>query len=265
MNRIERTFAELEEHGKRGLIPYVCAGAPEPDGLTRLLPALDQAGASVIEVGIPYSDPIADGPVIAASMHRALEMGMTPGRALEQVAQVRDQVNAGLVAMVSVSLVYAGGGAKFIQHCRDAGFDGFIFPDAPLESSGELVDAAREAGMTATLLIAPTTDKDRARAIAERCTGFIYMLARAGITGERDDAPEVEDRVRMVRDVTDVPIACGFGISNADHVRAVVAHADAAIVGSALVRRIDDAHERGGDWVEVAAGLVRDLAGGLPS
>jgi len=259
MNRIEQRLSEARQRSAGALIPYVCAGAPALDALARVLPVLERAGASVIEVGIPYSDPIADGPVIAASMHKALERGMTPELALEQIASVRERLESGIVAMVSVSLVYAAGIGAFIGRCRDAGVDGFIFPDAPLEESDELVSAAKEAGLTASLLISPTTPGDRAAQIAETCTGFIYMIARAGITGEREAPPEVADRVRALRGVTKLPIGCGFGISTAEHVRAVCEHADAAIVGSALVRRLD----AGGDPYAEAESFVTELSTGL--
>lgn len=260
MNRIEGSLADTRERGQGALIPYVCAGSPSVDTLPRLLPVLERSGASVIEVGIPYSDPIADGPVIAASMHAALERGMTPGLALEQIASVRERVEAGIVAMVSVSLVHAAGFGAFVERCRDAGVDGFIFPDAPLEESDELIAAAGEAGLTASLLIAPTTPPDRAARIAEACTGFVYLIARAGITGERDAPPEIAERVRELRGVTRLPIACGFGISTPEHVRAVCEHADAAIVGSALVRRLD---AEAVDPVSEAESFVTELSTGL--
>ncbi len=264
MNRIDAAFAGLKERGHGGLMPFVCAGAPTLDALTEVLPALSDAGAAVIEVGIPFSDPIADGPVIAAAMHEAIGRGITPARVFEQVRAVRDRVSSGLVAMVSVSLVHAmGGGPAFCERAREAGFDGCIFPDAPLEESAELGAACRAHGLTCSLLIAPTTPEERARLIAEQCSGFIYLLARAGITGERSDAPEVADRVRMLRRVTALPIACGFGISTADHVRAVVEHADAAIVGTALVRRLEKAS--GGSLGGVCEEFLAELSTGLVS
>ncbi|RMH30412.1 MAG: tryptophan synthase subunit alpha [Planctomycetota bacterium] len=264
MSRIEAAFAGLKERGHGGLMPFVCAGAPTLDALTEVLPALSDAGAVVIEVGIPFSDPIADGPVIAAAMHDAIGRGITPTKVFDQVRAVRDRVSSGLVAMVSVSLVHAmGGGAAFCERARGAGFDGCIFPDAPLEESEELGAACRDHGLTCSLLIAPTTPKDRARLIAERCTGFVYLLARAGITGERSEAPEVADRVRMLRRVTALPIACGFGISTPDHVRAVVEHADAAIVGTALVRRLEQAGN--GSLRRVCEDFLAELSTGLVS
>ncbi|RMH14704.1 MAG: tryptophan synthase subunit alpha [Planctomycetota bacterium] len=262
-NRIERIFAELRASDARALMPFVCAQHPFPDATGPMLEAVASAGASVIEVGIPFSDPIADGPVIAAAMHEALQQGSHPRAVFEQVRSVRDRIEAGLVAMVSVSIVYRFGVERFISEAASAGFDGFIFPDAPLEWSDELTSRARDAGLIASLLIAPTTPPERAERIAGACSGFIYLLARAGITGERDEAPRIERRVAQLREVTDLPIACGFGISTPEHVHAVTRHADAAIVGSALVRRIDQAHREGRSAIEAAGQFVRELAAGL--
>lgn len=267
MSRINSIFADLRSQGRKALMPFLCAGYPRPGLLGDSLKAVEQAGASIVEIGIPFSDPIADGPVIAAAMHEALEAGLTPDAIFAEVAAARSAVNVGLVAMVSVSIVNRmsqQGLASvdgFIAKAQKAGFDGFIFPDAPVEESGDLVSAARDHGMTASLLIAPTTSPDRAGRIAQASSGFVYLLARAGITGERDDAPEIAGRVEMLRQVTDLPIACGFGISTASHVRAVVAHADAAIVGSALVRRM--ALGFGTDPVGQAKAFTESLAAGL--
>lgn len=259
MNRVERAFA-----GGRGvLVPYVCPFDPTEDAVERLLPRLEQAGAGVIEIGLPYSDPIADGPVIAAAMHRALQRGATPDGVFEQVARARGGVGCGLVAMCSVSIVHAMGAEAFVTRAKDAGFDGFIFPDAPVEESDELLAATREAGLTCSLLVSPTTPAERAARIAEACTGFIYLLARSGITGERSDAPDIADRVTMLREHTKTPIAAGFGISTPEHVRAVVEHADGAIVGSALVRRMHEAAESGGDAIETGGNFTAELAAGL--
>lgn len=262
-NRVDRVFAQLRAEGKRGLMPFVCGQHPAPGATGRVIEAVASGGASVIEVGIPFSDPIADGPVIAAAMHEALVAGSTPAGVFEAVAEVRERVECALVAMVSVSIVWRVGAQAFIDQARGAGFDGFIFPDCPLDEGGELSKRAADAGMTCSLLIAPTTTPERAEKIAGASTGFVYLLARSGITGERADAPDVSGRVARVREWTDLPIACGFGISTAAHVRAVTQHADSAIVGSALVRRLSEAHAAGRDVAEEAGGFVRELAGGL--
>lgn len=262
-NRIERIFGHLRARHGRALMPFLCAQHPAPDATGPLIEACARGGASIIEIGFPFSDPIADGPVIAAAMHEALVQGSRPGTIFEQVHAVRDRVDVGLVAMVSVSIVRRIGVERFIARAKEAGFDGFIFPDAPLESSEELTARAREAGLVASLLIAPTTPPERAAKIAGACSGFVYLLSRAGITGERDEAPRIDRRVRQLREVTELPIACGFGISTPEHVRAVVQEADAAIVGSALVRRIDKARQEGRSPTIEAEAFVRELAGGL--
>ncbi|MDQ7013370.1 MAG: tryptophan synthase subunit alpha [Planctomycetota bacterium] len=260
MTRIETIFRDARQQGRRLIMPFVCAGHTKPDTLVHFLPALQHAGAGVVEIGLPFSDPIADGPVIAAAMHDALERGTTPEQVFNQVAQVRASLDIGLVAMVSVSIVYrAGGPDGFAAQAAQAGFDGVIYPDAPFEEADDLLAAAREAGMTASLLISPTTPAARAEAIAKACSGFVYLLARTGITGERSDAPDVAGRVAALRKATDTPIACGFGISTPEHVRAVVQHADAAIVGSALVKRMSQAEADGQDAVEAAVAFVREL------
>ena len=272
MNRIESIFRDLRAAGRRGLMPFVCGGHPFPRATAAVLPRLQAAGASIVEVGIPFSDPIADGPVIAAAMHEAIRpagaggCGATPMSVFDEVASVRGSLSIGLVAMCSVSIVYRmGGPAGFIQQARAAGFDGVIVPDMPLEESGDLAAAAKALGVCLSLLVAPTTPPARAAEIARASSGFVYLLARSGITGERSEAPQVEGAVAALRKATDLPIACGFGIGTADHVRAVVRHADAAIVGSALVRRMTETHRAGSDAVAAAAALVAELAGGLPA
>jgi tryptophan synthase alpha chain len=262
--RIDDIFSSLRQQGRKALMPFICGGYPDPKAWPRLLPELEQAGASIIEVGIPFSDPIADGSVIAAAMNQALRAGVTPWGLFEEVAHARASVSAGLVAMISVSLVHrAGGFRQFVPRARDAGFDGLIVPDCPIEESAELVDATASAGLCLSLLIAPSTPPKRAEQIVKACSGFVYLLARAGITGEQGDLPVIEGRVARLRQMTDLPIAVGFGISSPEHVRAVVRHADAAIVGSALVRHMAQAAAAGADPVPAAATFTRNLCSGL--
>lgn len=264
MSRIDRIFEELRAKGRKALMPFVVAGDPTLDALPGTLSALEQAGASIAEIGIPFSDPIADGPVIASAMHDALQNGVTPRAIFDEVAAARPSLGVGLVAMVSASIVHRMGGPRgFAAAAKDAGFDGLIVPDAPLEESGDLRDAARATGLTLSLLIAPTTPRERAIEIAKATTGFIYMLARGGITGEQSELPDVSKRVVALREVTNLPIACGFGVSTKEHVAAVVKHADAAIVGSALVRRMGEAAKTNKYVPHEARAFVRELAEGL--
>lgn len=270
MGRIDDIFRALRFQSQEqppsrraALMPFICGGHPAPGMLGPLLAALEKGGASVVEIGIPFSDPIADGPVIAAAMQQALTQGGTPEALFEEIARARSRTDLGLVAMVSVSIVLRVGLAGVIEMARRAGIDGFILPDLPVEESGPVLGPIRDAGFSTSLLIAPTTTPRRAELIARACSGFVYMIARAGITGETSAAPEIGERVAMLRRTTDLPIACGFGISTPEHVREVVRHADAAIVGSALVRKLSDAHAAGQDVISVAETFTSRLAAGL--
>ncbi|NOG52806.1 MAG: tryptophan synthase subunit alpha [Planctomycetes bacterium] len=264
-NRIVRALTGVRDAGRTALMPFVTAGYPDLDTTIELLPRLERAGASVCEIGLAYSDPIADGPVIAESMHEVLESGTTLDDVLSGIRRARDSIAMGLVVMVSYSIVHRIGLESFVTKCLDAGFDGFIFPDLPVEESGDACRVTADAGATCSLLVAPNTAEKRANRIAEACTGFVYLLARAGITGERSGVPSsVGPRVEQLRSVTGTPIACGFGISTAEAVRAVTSHADAAIVGSAIVRRMKDSAALPRDeMLDVIEGFVKELAGGL--
>lgn len=249
MNRIDAAFTDLRVRKAKAVLPFVVGCSPGFGDTAMLIPALAGAGAPVIEVGIPFSDPIADGPVIAEAMHKAIGRGAAPRAVFDQVAASRRDpaaANVGVVAMMSVSLAWRLGFDQTVAMAVECGVDGFIFPDLPLEESDELRAKVLDAGLVMPMLIAPTTPAERAARIARACTGFIYLLARTGITGEGGSGPvgqqtSLADRVRSLRAVTDLPIACGFGISTPDDVRAVVRDggADAAIVGSALVRRLE--------------------------
>jgi len=265
MNRIDQIFADLRRDGSRGLMPFITAGVPDLAVTAELLVAIQRAGAVVCEVGIPFSDPIADGPVIAASMAQAVERGVRPVDVLKMVASVRARLNMGLLAMVSYSVVYRLGIGPFLRDAASAGFDGFIFPDLPVEESEAVVDQVADLGLVSSMLVAPTTPIDRAHRIARSCSGFVYVLARTGLTGERGGVPrELGPRIERLRAATDLPMAVGFGISNRQQVRQVVAVADAAIVGSAIMRRIGEHLKgRGTALADDVERFVVDLVTGL--
>lgn len=258
-NRIQRCFTEHRAAGRPAVMPFVTAGFPSLECTTAVLPALSQAGAGIIEVGIPFSDPIADGPVIAASMHDALVAGCTPAKVFETIAAVRSQVHAGLAGMVSTSIVHAMGVDAFTQQAAAAGLDGLIVPDMDLHDAPALRKACDARNLTCTFLVAPTSGPERVKRIAELCSGFVYGLARVGITGERTDAPDAKPVVDRIRAHTTLPVAVGFGISTAAHVRDVGAYADGVIVGSSLVRRMQDAHASGHDAAAAAVAFVKTL------
>lgn len=267
MNRIDALFRDLRARNGKALMPFVTAGDPDLAATAQLLQACQRSGGAICELGFPFSDPIADGPVIQASMTHALAKGVRPGQILDMVRQVRPSLSIGLVAMVSYSIVHKLGTAKFVADCKAAGIDGFIFPDLPVEESEQTSKLVKDAGLIMSLLIAPTTPIERARKIAQASSGFVYVLARAGITGMRSDLPaDLTARIDDLRKVTDLPIAVGFGIATAAHVKQVCAAADAAIVGSAIMRRIADEREKGsasGAIVSNIEHFVKELAGGL--
>ncbi|MHC5025469.1 MAG: tryptophan synthase subunit alpha [Planctomycetota bacterium] len=258
-SRIESIFADLRESGRRAIMPFITGGHPTLATTAAVLPALQSAGASIVEVGIPFSDPIADGPVIAAAMHEVLESGVTLDDVFATVARVRPTVDLGIVAMVSHSIVHRTGAEAFTASAAAAGFDGLIVPDLDLDTADGLRALTDAAGLTLSPLVAPTTEGPRLERIVGLATGFVYVLARAGITGESTDLPDVAGRVEALRAMTDLPLAVGFGISTAEHVRHVTRSADAAIVGSALVRRMSGP----GDAVAEAGAFIGDLARGL--
>jgi len=239
-------------------MPFITGGYPSLDVTTAAIETIAHAGASIIEVGIPFSDPIADGPVIAASMHDALQNGADPQSVFNAVRAARAKTSVGLVAMVSVSIVTRIGAKNFISQAAESGFDGLIVPDLDLSQARELSNLCETRDIALALLVAPTTSPARMAQITESCRGFIYLLARAGLTGEQESSPEISGSVNAIRSVSKLPIAAGFGISTPEHVAAVTKYADAAIVGSALVRRMGK-----GDPVSAAADFTRLLATGL--
>ena len=258
---VARAFAKCRASGRPAVLPFVTAGYPNLASTAALLPRLSAVCGSIIEVGIPFSDPIADGPVIAESMHEALVAGCTPEGVFAAVRAVRAQVQCALVAMVSVSIVDRMGAERFAREAAAAGFDGLIVPDIDIEDAPALRAACDAAGITCTLLVSPTSSPERIARITALCSGFVYALARVGITGERSDAPDVAPLIARIRATTALPIAAGFGISTAAHVAAVTAHADGAIVGSALVRRMREAIAAGRSPEDAAVELVTSLVG----
>jgi tryptophan synthase alpha chain len=242
-------------------MPFITAGYPSLEATEQVIPKLEKAGASIIEVGFPFSDPIADGPVIAASMHQALQSGVTPRQIFDVIARVRNKTNLGLLAMVSDSIITRMGPEQFICDAAAGGFDGLIVPDIDVDAAAPIAGLAKIHNLTLTLLIAPTTADERIERIAHLCTGFIYLLARVGITGESQslDLKNLTARMKQIRQYTNLPVAVGFGISSRAHVQQVLQIADAAIVGSALVRRMG-----GPDAVAAAADFVADLSSVCP-
>lgn len=248
-------FSELRKSKRVGVMPFIAAGYPDLNATRELLPALERAGASAIEVGIPFSDPIADGPVVQEAFTAALSRGLKLKDVLRTVREARSSVSIPLVSMVSYSIVFRYGAEKYFADAKDAGFDGLILPDLPPPEAESICEKARKAGLDTTLLIAPTTSLERRREIARLCSGFIYLLSVTGITGERQTLPEhLAEQLRQLKQLTDTPLCVGFGISKREHVAQLSGLADGAIVGSAVVRRMKDG-------VGAVESYVRELVG----
>ena len=245
IDKLEAMFAANRAAGRKALAPFVTAGDPDADATVAILEALDRAGASVCELGVPYSDPIADGPVIQASYTRALGKGLSLAGVFDIARRASAACGMPILAMASYSLIYRRGIDRFVADAVAAGLAGFVVPDLPIEESDDLDAACRTAGLALVRLVTPTTPPDRAEAIARKSTGFLYCVSVAGVTGARTELPPgLVDRVKWLKTKTDVPILVGFGISGPEQVKAVAAVADGVIVGSALVRRISEAAGR---------------------
>jgi tryptophan synthase alpha chain len=242
MSRLADAFARAKAGGRPGLVTYVTAGDPTLERTAGILRALDRAGVTVIEVGVPFSDPLADGPVIQRATERALASGTTLAGVLDLIASVRAEIRAGIVIFSYANPIMRLGAEAFADRAKAAGVDGVLVLDLPLEEAGDFRALLEARGIDTILLLSPTTTDERLRKAASVGSGFLYAISRLGVTGVRDQiADGAEDMVRRIRAVSDLPVALGFGISKPEHVREVGRWADAAVVGSALVNVIAEA------------------------
>jgi len=262
--KIKDKFTELKSRNEGALIAYICAGDPTPEATAEIVHALVSGGADIIELGLPFSDPIADGPTIQASIERALDSGMNPDIFFDLVRSLDVDVAAEvpLVVMTYYNLIFKRGLERFVCDCVDSGISGIIVPDLPVEESDDLAVQCKKHGVDLIFLIAPTTYPERMKKIAERGSGFIYLVARTGVTGARADvADSTISLIEAVRSTTrtSTPLAVGFGISTGDQASAMIkAGADGAIVGSAFVNIIAD----GRDVPERVEQLTQELKAG---
>lgn len=245
MHPIDALFERLRTHKRKAFMPFITAGDPDLGTTEVVIHELARRGADLVEIGFPYSDPIADGPVIQASYTRALDRGLHIGDILKMVRRVAASTPAPLVGMVSYSLVYHHQAGRFVADTQEAGLSGLIIPDLPIEESEDIARLASQRDFKLIQLITPTTPRERAVRIARLSTGFLYYVSVTGITGERDRLPaELLDQLRWLRGQTDLPICVGFGISRPEHVQTLRDVADGVIVGSALVRYLEQASTR---------------------
>ena len=265
MNRIVERFNRLKQQGKKGFIVYIGAGDPNLETTRQLALAFDQAGVDVLELGVPFSDPLADGLVNQLAAQRGLESGTTPPKVLETVAAIRRNSQVPIVLYVYFNILHRRGLKQFIADCAKAGVDGLLVLDLPPEESDNYEALMREAGLCQIYLVAPTTPDDRIALIVKRAAGFIYYVSREGVTGMQDKvAANIADMTAKIRAHTQLPIAVGFGISNPEQAKLVAQHAEAIVVGSAIVNQIAE-HGKSPELVKRVSAFVESLAGAVKS
>jgi len=258
VGRIADTFSSLKQQGKKGIIPFVTAGDPDLATTEKLLIELSQAGATLIELGVPFSDPMADGPVIQRASERALKHGFGLQELLDTVARARKRIDTPIILFSYYNPLLQFGLKPLAQATRDAGLDGVLVTDLTPEESGEFEAELRANDLNMIFLIAPTSTDERLRLVAEHASGFIYAVSRAGVTGARSSVSvEAERLVTRMRQFSTLPIAVGFGISNAEQVADVRRYADAVVVGSAIVAEM----ERLGTAPDLAERIGRFVTG----
>ena len=242
MSRIEQVFADASNQGRMTFMPFITAGDPDTDTTAAVLCCLRDAGVDLIELGFPYSDPIADGSVIQTSYTRALNNGIKVESIFAMMDSLQNEGLPPVLAMVSFAIIFRFGTEAFINRAAAAGFSGLIIPDLPADEAEDVAAIARTHGMDLVQLIAPTTSEDRTQQVLNASSGFVYCVSVAGTTGVRSALPaELSDQLARLRTLTDLPLAVGFGISGPDQVAELQGVADGAIVGSAIVRLIEQA------------------------
>ncbi|MEZ6088531.1 MAG: tryptophan synthase subunit alpha [Pirellulaceae bacterium] len=242
MSVLDEAFSQLRSEERKALLPFITAGDPDLDFTAELLQDFCEAGAFACEIGVPYSDPIADGPVIQASYQRALDGGFRLRQLFEMRKRIESLITIPTLTMTSYAIIYRIGLERYIEQAQEAGFCGAIVPDLLVEEAADFSNLCRQHDFNLIQLVTPTTPRPRQVRIAESSTGFLYFVSVTGITGERNELPtELIDNVGWLREQTDLPICIGFGISQPEHIHKLAPVADGLIVGSAIVRRIAEA------------------------
>jgi len=259
MTRISTCFAELRRRGEAALIPFIMAGDPDLDTTRALLREVAAAGADAIEVGVPFSDPTADGPVLQRSAERALRRGASLPRIIELVAELGGELRVPIILFGYYNPIFRYGPERLAADARRAGVDGLLVVDLPPEEAGELWRPARAAGLDLIFLLAPTSDEHRVRAVLRRASGFVYYVSMTGVTGSRAITPtDVRATLEWMRTRCRLPIGVGFGITSAAEAAAVAAFADAVIVGTSIMRLVEE-HQHATDLPQRVGAFVREL------
>lgn len=264
MSRIERAFQNAQSQGRSAFVSYVCAGDPNPATSLQVCRALLRSGVDILEIGVPFSDPLADGLTNQLAAQRALEAGTTREDVFDLVRKIREEdEQTPIVFYTYYNLMFSGGLEAYIAEAKEAGVDGLLVLDLPPEEAGDYVEACQKIEMKTVFLLAPTTPEERVEYIAQNATGFIYYVSRTGVTGVREDlASDLQEMVGMIKRHSDNPLVVGFGIQKPDQVNAVARLADGVVVGSAIVNTIKENLDDEGKMLERIESLVTSLVGG---
>ncbi|HBG92060.1 MAG: tryptophan synthase subunit alpha [Nitrospirae bacterium RIFOXYB2_FULL_43_5] len=241
MNRIEKLFKGLKARNKKAFIPYIMAGDPSLEKTKEIVLMFEECGADIVELGVPFTDPLADGPTIQRAAERALKNGVTLKKAIAFVKDLRQKTKIPLVLMTYYNPIFKYGEGRFLADAKDAGVDGVIIPDLPPDEAGEFTKLAKNTAMAAIFLLAPTSTADRIKKVAGASRGFIYYVSITGITGAQlllDGS--IETSINDIRRITDKPVAVGFGVSTPDEAKAVAGISDGVIIGSAIVKKAQE-------------------------
>lgn len=244
MNRIDKKFYELKQKGLKAMIPFITAGDPSLDVTVDLVFKMEEGGADIIEIGIPYSDPLADGPIIQASSTRALKNGTKIDNIMDAVKKIRQKSEIPLVYLVYYNSIFKYGIERFVNEAKESGIDGLIIPDLPLEERKDIKEISEKYGIYLIPLVAPTS-KERIKSICESGKGFVYCVSTKGVTGIRNSIEtDIKEYMRTVSEYTNMPKAIGFGISGPDMAKRFAPYCDGIIVGSAIVKMINDSRSK---------------------
>lgn len=264
MNRIDQKFQELRRQGASAFMPYVCAGDPNPELTAKILLTLEAAGADLIELGVPFSDPIADGPTVQRASERALTHCISLQQILEMVPTLRTQTDIPIALMSYYNPIFRMGEAAFCKAAQDAGVDGVIVPDLPPEQAQPLLEVAPHYNLATIFLVAPTSPPERMQLIASVSTGFIYCVSVTGVTGARATlSDEVAPMIAELRKHTDKPISVGFGVSTPEQAKQIAEIADGVIVGSAIVNVVEENMDDEAKLLTAVKQFASDLAAGV--
>ena len=264
MDRIAQTFSDAREAGRACFVAYLCAGDPDFETSVDIFRVVADGPVDILELGVPFSDPLADGLTNQLAAQRALGSGMTPERVFQLVGEVRTFSDKPIVLYTYYNLVFAGGVENYVGRAVDAGVDGLLVLDLPPEEAGELIEASRKCDLRNVFIVAPTTPPNRVRLIAQSASGFVYYVSLEGVTGVRERiAGNIDRAVRGIRKATDLPVVVGFGISTAEHVRLVGGIADGVVVGSALVNCVAEHAEDPQGIIEQLRKKLTDLTSEL--